>query len=267
MKKLIIMAMATLLGISLMGQKREIVELINQKGTIESDMIWIKSDGWVSSFTDKMKLFNKTDLQFVVDQTEKEAARLDEIIRTRSDIIKNETDPEKQARKLERYFTDKDKAEECFRQAEALKARALKVHDAAASYLSMVHNILPEGELTCFKYFSKDVYSNSFRVTLSKNDEGKAVITYNFEDEAVVDNSVFDKVYNMIKEGQLYDIAKSYEPFDLPLDVNEWSWTLTMNFGDNEIYSSGIGAEPDHKETLGAILDVLRKAFDEAKGN
>ena len=35
MKKLIIMAMATLLGVSLMGQKREIVDLINQKGAIE----------------------------------------------------------------------------------------------------------------------------------------------------------------------------------------------------------------------------------------
>lgn len=267
MKKLIIMAMATLLGVSLMGQKREIVDLINQKGTIETDMIWIETDGWVSSFTEKMELFNKTDLQFVVNQTEKEIARLDEIIRTRSDIVKNETDPEKQVRKLERYFTDPDKAENCFKQAEALKSRALKVHDAAASYLNMARNPQPEESLTSFKWFIKDSFGNTKKVTLSRNDDGQAEITYDDTEKAVVDDSVFGKVDKMIKKGQLYDLAKSYEPFDLPLDVSVWSWTITMVFGDNEIYSSGIGTDPDHRESIEAILHYLRKTFVEAKGN
>lgn len=104
MKKLIIMAMATLLGTSVLAQNKEVIDLINQKGTIETEVLYITTDEWVDSITGEMEKFNKNDLQFIAEQTEKEIARLDGIIQTRSDIIKNETKPAKQIKKTREVF-------------------------------------------------------------------------------------------------------------------------------------------------------------------
>ena len=215
------MAIATLLGSSLWAQNKEVIDEINKKGTVETEIIYITTDEWVASISDEMAKFNKEDLGFIAEQTEKEIARLDGILQTRSDIIKNETKPEKQLKKLGKYFTDLDKAAECFTKAETLKARALKVHDAAASYLNMVHNARPEGKLTHFTWFIKDSFGSKRKVDLSRNDNGKAQISYDDTEIAIVDDSIFDTVDKMIKEGQLYDLVKQYSPIAILLDAND----------------------------------------------
>ena len=265
MKKLIIMAMATLLGNSLFAQNKEVIDEINKKGTVETEIIYITTDEWVDSITDEMANFNKKDLQFIAEQTENEIARLDGILQTRKDIIKNETKPEKQVKKLGRYFTDLDKAAECFTKAETLKARALKVHDAAASYLNMVRNSMPEEKLTHFTWFIRDSYGSKRKVDLSRNDNGKVQISYDDTEIAIVDDSIFDTVDKMIKEGQLYDLVKQYSPIAILLDANDvWSWYLSMHFGSSEIFSSGTGVDPDHRDALVEILEYIRKVYEEA---
>ena len=87
MGKLFFMAMAMLLGGSLMAQNRDVINEINQKGTVETKIIYITTDEWVSSITDEIAKFNKEDLEFIAEQTEKEIARMDEILKVRSDII------------------------------------------------------------------------------------------------------------------------------------------------------------------------------------
>ena len=266
MKRLIIMAMATLLGSSLLAQNKEVIAEINQKGTVGTEIIYITTDEWVSSITEEMAKFNKNDLKFIAEQTEKEIARLDEILKVRSDIIKNETNPTKQIKKLEKYFTDLEKAAECFTKAETLKARALKVHDAAESYRNMVHNNMPEEKLTSFTWFIKDSYGSTRKVRMARNDDGKAEISYDDTEKAVVDDSIFDTVDKMIKDGQLYDIAKQYAPISVLLDANDvWSWYLSMNFGSKEIFSSGTGIDPDHRDALVEILEYIRKVFEDAR--
>ena len=267
MKRLFVLAIATLLGSSLLAQKnREVIDLINQKGTIDAELIYITTDEWVTSITDEMAKFNKKDLGFIAEQTEKEIARLDDILNTRSDIIKNETNPTKQIKKLEKYFSDLEKAAECFNKAETLKARALKVHDTAESYLNMVRNNMPEEKLTHFTWFIRDSYGNKRKVDLARNDNGKAQISYDDTEIAVVDDSIFDTVDKMIKEGQLYDLVKQYSPIAILLDANDvWSWYLSMNFGSCEIFSSGTGVDPDHRDALVEILEYIRKIFEEAK--
>lgn len=265
MKKLMIMAMATLLGTSLLAQNKEVIAEINQKGTVETDLIYISTDEWVSSITEEMAKFNKNDLRFIAEQTENEIARLDGILNTRSDIIKNETNPTKQIKKLEKYFTDLEKAAECFTKAETLKARALKVHDTAESYLNMVRNNMPVEKLTSFTWFIKDSYGNTRKVRLARNDNGKAEISYDDTEKAVVDDSIFDTVDKMIKEGQVYDLVKQYSPIAILLDANDvWSWYLSMNFGSSEIFSSGTGVDPDHRDALVEILEYIRKVFEDA---
>ena len=263
-----IIAMATLLGTSLLAQNKEVIDLINQKGTIETEIIYITTDEWVSSITDEMAKFNKNDLMFIADQTAKEIGRMNGFLDTRLNIIKNETNPTKQVKKLGKYFTDLDKAAQCFSQAETLKARALKVNEAASKLLKTVRNPLPEGKLTYFKWFVKDSYGSTKLVSLSKNSNGKAVISYDNTEEAIVDNSVFDKVDKMIKEGQLYDLAKQYSPLSVLLDANDvWSWYISMGFGSKDIFSSGSGTDPDHQETIEAILEYLYETFQAAKAN
>ena len=268
MRKLIILAMATLLGTSVLAQNKEVIDLINQKGTIETEVLYITTDEWVDSITGEMEKFNKNDLQFIAEQTEKEIARLDGIIQTRSDIIKNETKPAKQIKKLEKYFKDLDKAAECFTKAETLKARALKVHEAAENRLNTPHNAKPEEKLTHLTWFIKDSYGNSRKVRLERNGNGKAEISYDDTEKAVVDDSIFDTVDKMIKDGQLYDVARQYAPISILLDANDvWSWYLSMGFGSKEIFSSGTGIDPDHRDALVEILEYIRKVFEDNSGN
>ena len=268
MKKLMIMAIAALMGSALLAQNKDVINEINQKGTVETDIIYLTTDEWVDSINEEMKEFNKNDLTFIADQTEKEIARLNGILQTRSDIIKNETNPTKQVKKLGKYFTDLDKAAECFAKAETLKARALKVHDSAKGFLNMVHHDLPEGKLTHFTWFIKDSYGNTRKVRLSRNDNGKAEISYDDTEKAVVDDSIFDTVDKMIKDGRLYDLSEHYSPISKLLDANDvWSWYLSMVFGSKDIFSSGSGADPDYRDALVEILEYIRKVFEEANAN
>ena len=260
--------MATLLGTSLLAQNKEIINEINQKGTVETDVIYITTDEWVSSITGEMEKFNKNDLMFIADQTAKEIGRMNGFLDTRLNIIKNETNPTTQVKKLGKYFTDLDKAAQCFSQAETLKARALKVHDAAESYLNMVHNTMPEEKLTNFTWFIRDSYGNSRKVRLARNDNGKAEISYDDTEKAVVDDSIFDTVDKMIKEAKLYDLVKQYSPIAILLDANDvWSWYISMGFGSKEIFSSGSGVDPDYRDALVEILEYIRKVFEEASAD
>ena len=132
----------------------------------------------------------------------------------------------------------------------------------------MVHNDLPEGKLTHFTWFIKDSYGNTKKVKLSRNDNGKAEISYDDTEKAVVDDSIFDTVDKMIKDGRLYDLAEHYSPISKLLDANDvWSWYISMVFGSKDIFSSGSGVDPDHMDTIEAILAFLRKTYEEANPN
>lgn len=83
-----------------------------------------------------------------------------------------------------------------------------------------------------------------------------------------MDDSIFDTVDKMIKDGQLYDVARQYAPISILLDANDvWSWYLSMGFGSKEIFSSGTGIDPDHRDALVEILEYIRKVFEDNSGN
>ena len=76
-----------------------------------------------------------------------------------------------------------------------------------------------------------------------------------------MDDSVFVKVDNLIKEGHLYDEANYYHPY---LDVTDGTnWSVWMCFGKTDISTGGYMAGPNHSNALREILKYLHDIIDE----
>ena len=72
-----------------------------------------------------------------------------------------------------------------------------------------------------------------------------------------------EKVYNMIKEGGLYDEANYYEPY---YDVTDGTnWSLWMSFEKTNLSTGGYMAGPNHHDALREILKYLNEIANPEK--
>lgn len=70
-----------------------------------------------------------------------------------------------------------------------------------------------------------------------------------------VGDSVFQRVREMVEEGKLYEVGRSYQP---DVDITDASsWLLEIVFEQGFISSSGYAEGPDHSKALNAITDYL----------
>ncbi|MBQ6310528.1 MAG: hypothetical protein IJK74_03160 [Bacteroidales bacterium] len=278
MKKLMIMALATLIGCNLLAQDKGIIDRINQKGlkAVEpKQMYWIKSNEMIAEYLGRVGNLTQSDLEIVSKMAEEEIAELDKILEVRDKIIGKEKKQSKIDKKLSKYFNDPQKAMETFLQTEEMKARAQATLGAVNSYKGRVYNTMPKNMLTSFHYSAGNGYAGwSFSVELNHNeDRVGGVLKYENkqmrfrkEDDpepkpriANVDDSVFVKVYNMIEEGKLYDEASYYHPF---MDIMDGTgWSLRMGFGKEHISTGGYMAGPNHHEALNKILNYLNEVY------
>ena len=276
MKKILIMAFATLFGCSLLAQDQSVIDRINKNDIEPSNiMYWIKSNEWTNDFLQKADYYTQSDLNYVSEMAEEEIAELDKVIDTFNKIIGKEKKQAKIDKKLAKYFNDPAKAMEVYRQTLEMKARAEASLSAVNARKNRVYNTMPAGMLTSFQYSSGNGFAGwRFSVELTRNKDGNGGVL-KFENEqmrfrnendpepkprtADVDNSVFEKVYEMIKEGQLYDEASYYHPF---IDVTDGtSWSLWMGFGKERISTGGYMAGPNHLEALKDILNYLNDVY------
>ena len=276
MKKIVIMAFATLFGCGLLAQDQSVIDRINKNGIEPSNiMYWIKSNEWTNDFLQKADNYTQSDLYSFSEMAEEEIAELDKVIDTFNKIIGKEKKQAKIDKKLAKYFNDPAKALEVYRQTLEMKARAEASLNAVNARKNRVYNTMPAEMLTSFHYSSGNGFAGwRFSVELKRNKDGNGgVLKYEneqmrFRNEndpepkprtADVDNSVFEKVYEMIKEGQLYDEANYYHPF---IDVTDGtSWSLWMGFGKEHLSTGGYMAGPNHLEALKDILNYLNDVY------
>ena len=75
----------------------------------------------------------------------------------------------------------------------------------------------------------------------------------------MVDDSVFQRVRDMVESGMLYEIGKDYYPdFDI---TDASSWSLSIYFEKGDISSGGYATSPDHSDALSEIERYLAGMF------
>lgn len=271
------MALAALFGSNILAQDQSVIDRINKSEIKPSSlMYWISKDDWTNDFLKKVEYLTQSDLDYVSEMAEREIGQLDEVIKTMEKIIGYETKQSKIDKKLAKYFDDPAKAMEFYRQTVEMKARARASLSAVNAYKGRAYYPMPEEMLTSFHYSSGNGFAGwrvSIKLDHSKDASG-GVLKFNEQrmmhspDEqkpqertANVDDSVFVKVDNLIKEGHLYDEANYYHPY---LDVTDGTnWSVWMSFGKTSISTGGYMAGPNHSDALRGILKYLREVIDE----
>lgn len=280
MKKLLIMALATLFGCSLTAQDKSVIDMINQKGNIEPVEWVLKNERNMEECLHKVDYLTQSDLDFLSEMMTKEISRMDNILKTRDLILGKEKKESKQEKRLKKYFTDTDKAKKCFAQAEEIKARANLLLEKAKLNKRRSYHAMPSGKLTAFQYSAGNGFAGwSSSVSLKKNKDGNGgTLTYDNRQRmrvirdgqeeqekpktVNVEDSVFVKVYSIIKEGGLYDEQNNYQPL---MDVTDGTnWSCWMNFeGNVYISTGGYMAGPNHQDALNDVLKYLKSVFDQ----
>lgn len=91
------------------------------------------------------------------------------------------------------------------------------------------------------------------RMNVAPEEEEKPVVPKE------VNDSVFQRVREMVEQGRLYEVGRHYMPdYDI-LDASNWS--LYIVFEQGSIGSGGYAEGPDHHDTLHAIINYLTKIF------
>ena len=225
----------------------------------------------------RIEALTKTDLDHLIDMAQKEIEYLDGILFTRKKIIGDEKRPSKIDKKLKKYFNDPANAMEIFRQAEEMKALAQAALNEAKANKDRVYNPMPDEKLTALHYSAGNGFAGwRVSIKLVRNKDGNGG-TLKIEEKRMirqdeskpkpktvdVDDSVFEKVYNMIKEGGLYDEANYYEPY---YDVTDGTnWSLWMSFEKTNLSTGGYMAGPNHHEALREILKYLNEIANPEK--
>ena len=133
--------------------------------------------------------------------------------------------------------------------------------------------VMPAGRLLYFSYDTSNAFAAyQHEVTLEgrkgKHElkvEERSMIIYEGQEPPKkaepkqVADSVFQRVRDMIEQGQLYDVGRYYMPDVDVLDASRWG--LDMEFEQGKISTRGYATGPDHYKTLHAILDYLTAIF------
>ncbi len=275
MKKVFIMTLLSLFSISLTAQNKEVIERINKGDEIKRPQWIIQKESF-----DKIPSLTNSELESLIQSTEAVIADMNQIIETRNIIIGNTTKEAKQLKKLQKYFNNPQQAQEYFAQAIAIKANVSQCLAVAKSYYNRTYRTaIPSGKLTRFSFSSGNGFAGwrrSIELVREKGQQNGTLVCSQTsmhrmesdKEEAItvnVGDSVFTKVYNMIKEGELYNEASHYQPLIFITDGTNWS--LWMSFEKDYISTGGYMAGPNHAEALTAILKYLTGLYEELNPN
>lgn len=179
---------------------------------------------------------------------------------------------EKRQAALAKYFTDMERANRIVEDVERICDDAPMIIGAIDYELK--HRkpaVMPEGRLLSFSTSGSNGFAGwRQELTLERNKNGVGG-KLNFKDEkfdhwgtgegsdvdttVVVADSVFQRVRDMVENGQLYDIGRDYHPDYMITDAS--SWSLHMKFEKGSISSGGYASGPDHHDVLREIEKYL----------
>ena len=272
MKKIIIYRKVFLLAALLfMGcgmasaQTEEAVEELNSRGFWTPYTQWIQDDDKMESYLRTLNEKSAGQLKSTLEMLETDHKRAQDLLNARKEI---------RSKRLAIRFNDADAAKRAFKTAKQAERRYERMKKAINLQLDQMEPaVMPAGRLLYFSYDTSNAFAAyQHEVTLDgrkgKHElkvEEKSMIIYEGQEPPKkaepkeVADSVFQRVRDMIEQGQLYDVGRYYMPDVDVLDASRWG--LDMEFEQGKISTSGYATGPDHYKTLHAILDYLTAIF------
>ena len=260
---------AVALSLGAWAQVDEVVAKINKDGAWQPRNYYLKSMKEAEDYVARVYDYSSGALKAILYETAVDHEWAQKILQTRDEIIGKTKKQKKQNKKLAKYFNDVNQARESFAQAEETETCHEFLTNVLNGFIEKgVTHTMPSGALKSFSFTSSNGFAG-FREEFSlRKDNGKNILKimivrnmHHPEDpghvdrELEVDDSVLQRVRDMVEEGKLYDVSREYRPEMLVTDATGWS--MYIRFEGGEVSSSGYATGPDHYDTLNQILQYL----------
>ena len=260
---------AVALSLGAWAQVDEVVAKINKDGAWTPKNSFLKDMEATNSMIAQVFRYNPGGLKRILYDVEEDHVFAQKILQTRDDIIGTTKKLKKQNKLLAKYFDNVDQARQSFVQAEETEKCFAHFSGALNGLMTGGTNkSMPTGALKSFYYSSSNGFAG-FREEYSLRKEGgkkileiKIVRRMHYPEdpgetnrEMEVDDSVFQRVRDMVEEGKLYDVYREYQPEIMVMDATGWS--MGIRFEGGSIDSGGYATGPDHHDTLNNILRYL----------
>lgn len=274
-KRLLGVAASLFLGCGIASsQTDEVVKELNNRGFWIPYVTWLQSDDRMESFLRDMGEKGRGSLQRTLASLDDDHERAQKLLKARKEIC-GKKKGKKMEERLASRFENVEAAKRAFEAAEQAEVRYERLSRAIKYELN--HRkppVMPAGQLLCFRYSTGNAFGGyHFEVVLDgrkgkhelkveekrmrwgrpEGEEEKAVVPKE------VDDSVFQRVRDMVEQGQVYDIGRYYMP---DYDITDASnWSLDITFEQGSVSSGGYADGPDHHDTLNAITKYLTSVF------
>ena len=255
------------------SQTTEVVEELNKRYFWTPYVNWLQSDDKMEYFLYEMPGYNHLSLKNTLRELEHDHSRAQQLLQAEKEIAGN-SKGKKRDKLLAARFNDIESAKKAFDTARQAERRYEILKRNIQDFLNVKSvSSMPSGALKEFNYVTSNGFAGYRKEVVLKKVDGKGQLLYdvkqmlwNGEDAekepvtVAVEDSVFQRVRDMVEEGSLYDISKRYTPDVDITDASNWSLDITLEGGT--ISSDGYAVGPDHSDTLNSILKYLNTIYE-----
>lgn len=273
MKKILLPAVALFMGSGFVGAQTDlVVGELNKSSFWNPNVRWLKSDDTMEGYLRSLGENSVDKMKSTLTALEGDHKWAQSLLKARTEIG-GKKKGERQDKRLARRFKDVEAAKHAFEKAEQVEQRYEKLKSAISDELkNRKPAVMPAGNLLYFSYHTSNAFAGFREEITLDGQKGKhelkveklrmGVLAEEKEAPVVpkeVDDSVFQRVREMIEQGQLYEAGRHYQPDYEVTDAANWS--LHIVFEQGSISSDGYAEGPDHRDTLHAIIDYLTGIF------
>ncbi len=256
----------------------KVINMINKRGFWRPAVQWLEDDDRAKGYISMIDDFSATSLKETKKSIEREQKDAQQLLDVRQLLVKNAKKPKKQDELLAQYFNDVSVAKNVFDDAEKVVQRCQMLTAAIDGKLAnYVPKTMPKGNLLYFSSLSSNGFAGFHEeIILEKKKDGKRILSIDSRNRRMepmpneqgiivlnqpqvveVDDTVFQRVRDMVEKGRLYDVGKQYMPDYMIMDASNWSMSFTFEGG--KISSGGYAGGPDNSKALREIVDYLKE--------
>ena len=257
------------------AQIDEVVSQINKDGGWKPRSEWLQDKDMAERYIMRIMEFSSYDAKWAQEDLDKDHERALKVLQVRDQLIGNTKKVKKQDKILSKHFNDVSQARQAFAQAETTEMCYQLLSGVLDGKINrVVTQKMPSGALTYFHHSVSNGYAGTRDETIleKKDGKGRLAITMknmrfhpdDWDKEPVwveVEDSVFQRVRDMVESGLLYDVNSRYSPSVQVMDASNWS--MDFKFEGGSISSDGYASGPDHSDCLRGILRYLFSVYKE----
>ena len=280
MKNLLTTLAALLMGSGpVMAQTDEVVKELNRSGFWMPYVQWLQSDERMEGYLSNLSDYSIPSMESTLEWMERDHERAKALLDARKDIVGRKKG-KKATALLEKHFTDVAVAMKAFDAAAAAEKRIGRIQSAIKHEIkTRPEATMPSGRLNHFSFSNGNGFAGYHEeVTLDRNENGtggklsmrvQRMRTPEEMDKkpqtVEVADSVLQRVRDIIEAGKLYEVGKNYMSDVEIMDAS--SWSMYLGFEEENIFSGGYAAGPDHSDTLSEVIQYLKGIAEAAKGD